>query len=271
MPRVSRVGRGDAPVSPLRSLGLFVLLLLAFYACLLALLYVNQRSLLFLPQFTRDPQVAPDFRFEVEGATLHGWVVNPGQPKALLYFGGNAEDVSMSRDDVAALAPQHSVYLVAYRGYGHSSGEPSEAALAADAIALFDHLTASHRVVDVLGRSLGSGVAVHVAAVRPVRRLALVTPFDSAKRVAQAYYPWVPMGWLLKDPFENWRRAPTLTMPVMIVIAGQDEVLAPAHAKALAAALPRPPEVLRLPEAGHNDVQVFPEYAAGLRRFFAAE
>jgi pimeloyl-ACP methyl ester carboxylesterase len=256
---------------PLRSLGLFVLLLLAVYACVLALLYVKQRSLLFFPQFTRDPPVAPDFRFEVEGATLRGWVVNPGQPKALLYFGGNADDVSLSRDDAAAFAPGHTVYLVSYRGYGHSSGEPSEAALAADAIALFDHVAASHASVDVLGRSLGSGVAVHVAAVRPVRRLALVTPFDSVLRVGQAHYPWVPMAWLLKDPFESWTRAPKLAMPVFIVIAGQDDVIPPPHSEALAAALPRPPELLRLPDAQHSNVQVFPEYDAALRRFFAAE
>lgn len=258
-------------MSPLRSFGLFILMLLAVYVGLLALLYVKQRSLLFFPVFTRDPPVAPDFRFEVDGATLRGWVVNPGQPKALLYFGGNADDISLSRDDAAAFAPGHTVYLVAYRGYGHSSGEPSEAALAADAIALFDHVAASHHRVDVLGRSLGSGVAVHVAAARPVQRMALITPFDSVLRVGQVHYPWVPMAWLLKDPFESWRRAPKLEMPVFIVIAGQDNVIPPAHSEALAAAFPRPPEILRLPDAQHSNVQVFPEYDAALRRFFAAE
>lgn len=197
--------------------------------------------------------------------------MNPGRPRALLYFGGNGEDVSLNRRDVAAWAPDHSVYLVAYRGYGHSSGEPSEAALAADAIALFDHVASSHAGVDVLGRSLGSGVAVHVAAVRPVRRLALVTPFDSVLRVGQRHYPWMPLAWLMKDPFESWRRAPKLTMPALVVIAGQDDVIPPSHSEALAEAMPRPPEVLRLPDAQHSNVQVFPEYHAALRRFFAAD
>jgi hypothetical protein len=254
-----------------RTLGLFVALAAFAYAGLLALMYLKQRSLLFYPQFTRNPPLAPDFRFDVEGATLRGWVVNPGQPRALLYFGGNAEDVSLNRDDVAAWAPDHSVYLVSYRGYGHSSGEPSEAALAADGVALFDHVAASHAAVDVLGRSLGSGVAVHVAAVRPARRLALITPFDSVLRVGQGHYPWVPLPWLLKDPFESWRRAPKLTMPTLVVIAGQDDVIPPPHSEALVAAMTTPPTVLRLPDAQHSNVQVFPEYDAALRRFFAAD
>ena len=258
-------------MSALRTLGALAGLLLAGYLAVLALLFFGQRSLLYFPQFTRDPVIEPDFTLDVEGATLRGWVLNPGRPKALLYFGGNAQDLSLVLDDVAAWAPDHTVYLVAYRGFGRSSGEPSEAALAADAIALFDHVAATHAAVDVYGRSLGSGVATHVAAVRPVRRLALVTPFDSVLRVGQAMYPWAPLRWLLLDPFDSVGRAPALTMPTLVVIAGRDEVIPVAHSEALAAALPKPPKVLRLPEARHADVQAFPEYAATLRRFFGAE
>lgn len=254
-----------------RTLGLFIGVAACLYAALVLLMYSKQRSLLFYPQLTRDPPLPPEFQFDVDGATLRGWVVNPGRPSALLYFGGNGEDISLSRDDVAAWAPDHTVYLVSYRGYGHSSGEPSEAALAADAIALFDHVASSHDRVDVFGRSLGSGVAVHVAAVRPVHRLVLVTPFDSVLRVGQGHYPWVPLAWILKDPFESWRRAPKLAMPTLVVVAGQDNVTPPAHAEALIAAMPRAPEVLRLDQAQHSNVQVFPEYDAALRRFLAAD
>ena len=249
-------------------LGLLVVLVVG-YATLLAVLYAKQRSLLFHPQFTRNPPLAPEFALDVEGAVLRGWVVNPGHAQALLYFGGNGEDVSLARDDVARWAPGHTVYLVSYRGYGHSSGEPSEQAMAADAKALFDHVAARHSTVDAFGRSLGSGVAVHVAAARPVRRLALVTPFDSVRRVAQGHYPWAPLAYLLKDPFESWRRAPMLGMPVFVVIAGQDDVTPPEHAETLIRALPSPPEVLRLPRAQHSNVQVFPAYESALQRFFA--
>jgi pimeloyl-ACP methyl ester carboxylesterase len=254
-----------------RTLGLFVAVATALYAGLVALMYSKQRSLLFYPQFTRHPPVASDFQFDHDGATLRGWVVNPGRRRALLYFGGNGEDVSLNRDDALDWTPDHTVYLVSYRGYGHSDGEPSEAALAADAIALFDLVARTHEEVDVLGRSLGSGVAVHVAAVRPVRRLALVTPFDSVLRVGQGHYPWVPLAGLLKDPFESWRRAPKLGMPTLVVIAGQDNVTPPAHADALIGAMPRAPDVLRLGDAQHSNVQVFPEYEAALRRFFSSD
>ena len=261
----------NGDLSLLRLLGAFVVVAVLAYAGVLALLYVKQRSLLFYPQFTRHPPVAPTFELDVDGARLRGWVVNPGQSRALLYFGGNGEDIALARDDVAAWAPGHTVYLVSYRGYGHSTGEPSEVALAADAKALFDAVSKAHAAVDVFGRSLGSGVAVHVAAARPVRRLALVTPFDSVLRVGQGHYPWAPLPWLLKDPFESWRRAPKLSMPTLVVIAGQDDVIPPPHSEALVAKMPGRPEVLRLPSAQHSNVQVFPEYDAGLRRFFAAE
>ena len=238
------------------------------YVALLTLMYVQQRSLLFYPQFTRQPGVAADFEFPVEGALLRGWMVNPGQADALLYFGGNAEDLSPSRDEMRQLFPRHTVYLVAYRGYGLSTGLPSEAALAADAIALFDYAAGAHAAVDVLGRSLGSGVGVHVAAVRPVRRLGLITPFDSVLAVGQGHYPLFPLGLLMKDPFKSVLRAPTLSMPVLVVIAGQDEVIPPAHAQALVAALPKPPTVLFLPDAQHSNVQVFPVYDEALQAFF---
>lgn len=254
-----------------RSLGIVFAVAAALYAGLVVLMYSKQRALLFYPQLTRQPSVAPDFQFQNDGETLRGWVVNPGRPRALLYFGGNGEDVSRHRASVAAWAPDHTVYLVSYRGYGHSTGEPSEAALAADAIALFDLVAQSHAAVDVLGRSLGSGVSVHVAAVRPVQRLALVTPFDSVLRLGQAHYPWLPLRWMLHDPFESWRRAPSLGMPTLVVIAAQDDVTPPAHAEALIAAMPRTPEVLRIENAQHSNVQVFPVYDAALRRFFASD
>ncbi len=246
-------------------------LALAVYVAALLMLYAKQRSLVFYPQFTRNPSVPPEFRFDVEGAVLRGWVVNPGRDRALLYFGGNGEDVSRNRDDVQEWFPDHTVYLVSYRGYGHSSGQPSELALVADAIALFDFVAKTHRRVDVVGRSLGSGVAAQVAASRPVGRLALITPFDSLLRVAQGHYPWVPMAWLLTDRFESWTKASQLTMPVLVVIAEQDDVIPPPHSDALIALLPKPPQVLRLPLAQHSTVQVYPEYDAALRQFFEQE
>ena len=126
--------------------------------------------------------------------TLRGWKLNPGKSGALLYFGGNAERLDASRDEFARLFPDRTVYLLSYRGYGASEGQPGEAALFGDALALYDAARARHprRRYAVIGRSLGSGVASYLASQRPVERLALVTPFDSLAEVAQAHYPVVP-------------------------------------------------------------------------------
>lgn len=86
---------------------------------------------------------------------------------------------------------------------------PSEVALVADALALFDRVYAEHPHVVVGGRSLGSGVAVHVASLRPVARLVLVTPYDSLYGIAARQFPYVPVRWLLWDTFESWRYAVT--------------------------------------------------------------
>lgn len=237
------------------------------YALLVLLFWTQQRSMLFHPGFTRAPVAPPDFHLPVEDALLRGWVVNPGQPLALLYFGGNAEDVSRMREDVHRLFPGHTSYLLAYRGFGQSSGEPSEAALVADALRLFDHVAQSHEAVDALGRSLGTGVAVQLAAQRPLRRVALVTPFDSIDRVAAHHYPWLPVRWLARDRFDSLALAAQVEEQVLLVIAEQDRIIPPRHAEQLAAALPQAPQVLRLPRADHANVQVFPAYEAALTGF----
>jgi len=245
--------------------------LLLGYGLLVLLFWSQQRSLLFHPGFTRDTAAPPDFSLPVEGAVLKGWVVNPGQPLALLYFGGNAQDVSQFRADAARLFPAHSVFLVAYRGFGHSTGEPSEQALVADALVLFDHVAARHAAVDALGRSLGAGVAVQLAAARALRRVGLITPFDSVDRVGAHHYPWLPVRWLARDRFDSLARAPGVEEPVLMVVAGQDRIVPPAHAERLARAFPRPPEQVWLAESGHNEVHWFPAYDAALTAFFAPD
>ena len=144
---------------------------------------------------------------------------------ALIYFGGNAEDVSRNMPDFSQAFPNYAIYLLHYPGYGGSSGSPSEQAIIADALALFDHVYADHKNIVVVGRSLGSGVAVRLASLRPVERLVLVTPYDSLGDVAARNYPFLPARWLLRDKFESWRYAPQVTAPTRIIVAEQDEVI----------------------------------------------
>ncbi len=106
----------------------------------------------------------------------------------------------------------------------------------------------------MIGSSLGSGVASHVAAQRPVARLVLVTPFDSLVAVAQAHYPAFPVRWLVKDRFDSVERLRGYQGDVMVIRAGRDQVVPPANTDRLIAALGRPPRVADLPEADHNTI-----------------
>lgn len=230
-------------------------------------LYLGQRQQIYHPEMTWRLGQTPGFELVNDGVRLRGWVMNPGQRKALLYFGGNGERIEDSREELARWFPDRTIYLVAYRGYAASEGKPSEAALIADARALFDRVAQSHAQVAVIGRSLGSGVAVQLAATRPVERLVLVTPFDSLVRVAASYFPWLPVNALMRDRFESWRYVNDIHCPVLVVQAEDDEVIPAARTMALIHAFKQPPAWQLVAEAGHNDIQDHADYRVSLERF----
>jgi pimeloyl-ACP methyl ester carboxylesterase len=228
-----------------------------------------QRQMLYLPQYTRVDAASTDFELINEGLTLRGWRVNPGQPRALLFFGGNAEEIGYQRQRFARWFPGHTIYLLAYRGYGASEGSPSEAALKGDALALYDAIAPQHVGVDVLGRSVGSGVALHLAARRSVGRLALITPYDSLVAVASRHYPLFPVNWLLRERFEASVDAVSVQAPTLLLLARQDEIIPPAHGEALARAFPQPPALQWL-DSDHNTTEMDANFALALQRHFRA-
>jgi len=241
------------------------------YLGLCSLLYLQQRRLIYYPQFTRVAPAQTDFAFQRPDAVLRGWVVNPGRQDAVLYFGGNAEAVEANRDVFAQWLPSRTVYLVAHRGYGASDGEPSEAALLADALAVYDDIARRHPDGDVavIGRSLGSGVATHVASERPVRHLVLVTPFDSLAAVAQSHYPVFPVRLLLKDRYDSAARLPGYGGNLLVLRAGRDTVVPPAHTDRLLASFKGRARVVDFPRAGHDDLSTDPAYWPAIRDFLA--
>lgn len=226
------------------------------YAGICALLYLQQRQLIYYPAFTRVPPEQTNFSLQRDDATLRGWIVNPGQVHAVLYFGGNGESIQGNRELFRRALPHHTIYLLAYRGYGASDGEPSEPTLTADALALFDHVQSLHpgQPVSVIGRSLGSGVASYVAGHRPVAKLVLVTPFDSLADVARGHYPWLPVQWLLRDRYPSTERLKRYDGPILVVRAGKDEVIPPANTDALIASLKQAPTIAEQASAGHNSL-----------------
>ena len=212
---------------------------------LCAFLYFHQERMLFYP--TAPPaSVASPANGAVEtlrlvtpqGLGLTGWFVTSGARSAplVLYFGGNAEDVS-GVIGVADRFAGASLLLLNYRGYGGSDGVPGESALFEDALFAFDYAArrgdVDPRRIVAIGRSLGSGVAVYLAANRPVAGVVLVSPYDSVRALAQAAYPWLPVRLLLKHPFDSLARAPTLRAPLLCLVAERDGVIPPAHSRRL--------------------------------------
>lgn len=272
--------RGLAQVLP----GLVTAGVLA-YGGLLLVLFLAQERLIFLPQplaeaerarIARELPAAEELLLETpDGVRLRGWLVRAagaGRAPLLIYFGGNAEEVSWLVGD-PLWPPGWTVALVNYRGYGASGGRPSERALAADALLLHDRLRARPDVdparVVAFGRSLGSGVAVQLAAARPLAGVILVSPYDSLRALAAELYPWVPVRWLLRHPFDSLALAPRIEAPLLAITAGADRIIPERRSRPLIEAWGGPRRRVRIPAAGHDDLALDPAYREAIRAFLA--
>lgn len=247
-----------------------VVLILVAYAVGATALYVYQRKMLYVP----SPEYAHDFdRFELQNQqeTLNVVVLNSGQSRAIIYFGGNAESVVFNAEPFSKNFPGYTIYLMNYRGYGGSSGSPSERGLYSDSLALYDRVVSNHESISLIGRSLGSGVATYLASERPVSHLALITPYDSIKNVAQAHVPIYPIGLLIKDKYDSIEKAPRVSAPVLIVMAELDSVIPNSHSIKLSASFKEEQvSIINMKGADHNNLSVDPEYYSSLKQFFSS-
>jgi hypothetical protein len=240
------------------------------YVTLCAWLFLTQRSQIYFPVPETALPGVQSIRLPSGDALLKLWVVKRPGPRALLYFGGNAEDVSASLPSFVSAFPDHSLYLVNYRGYGGSTGKPSESALFADAAVTYDHVRGAHSAISVMGRSLGSGVAVRLASQREIRQLVLVTPYDSLVNVARDHYPVFPVTLLMRDRYDAAILAPEIRAPVLAVVAGDDEIIPRARSQALIDAFPPAQVQLKVVEgATHNTLDLFPDYLRSVGQFLA--
>jgi pimeloyl-ACP methyl ester carboxylesterase len=240
--------------------------LILVYLALCGALFVFQRSLIYFPQPGSADSGIVKMTLENGGERLQVSIRPHEGRRALMYFGGNAEDVSLDMPSCASAFPNDAIYLLNYRGYGGSTGNPSERALFADGLALFDRVHADHPDIELIGRSLGSGVAVYVASQRPVERLVLVTPYDSLVAVAAEQYPFVPVNWLLRDKFESAKYAPRVSAPTTIVAAENDEVIPKTSTEALRTRFREGLVSYHVvPGVGHNTISGNSEYLKLLR------
>ncbi len=242
------------------------------------LLYFLQDRLLFFPQpllgdplqGRRDAAVEEVSLLTQDQVQLRGWLVKTGSEPApiLIYFGGNAEEVSWLIDTAGRYAGW-SLLLVNYRGYGASEGKPGEAELFADALALYDYAQqrAANGRVAAMGRSLGSGVAVYLATQRPLAGIILVSPYDSVESVAQGIYPYLPIGLMLKHRFDSISRAPTIRLPLLCLVAGADRVIPRPYSQRLYAAWGGAKTWREFARADHDSIAGEPDYWQAIASF----
>ena len=244
------------------------------------LLYLLQDRLIFFPQPLDAAQreaIGGRFSYSQElfiqsesGRRLQAWYVpgEAGKP-LVLYFGGNAEDVSRMLGDAHARVPGLGWLLVNYRGYGGSEGKPSEGAIRADALRWYDHAATrlgAKRVI-AFGRSLGSGAAVYLASQRPLEGVVLVTPYDSLVEVARHHYPFLPVRAFLRHPFDSARLAPGIAAPLLCIAAARDDVIPAVHARRLFDVWGGPKRWLLLEGAGHNTTDSHPLFWTSVTDF----
>lgn len=267
----------------MRRLGAAATLLLfvaGAYVALAALVWAMQERLMFYPSGVVTPARAPaGWSLEAvevpvaDGVVLAGVLVRPPleRPPVVLYFGGNAEEVTAYAGEVDTWYGPRAVLLVNYRGYGASGGRPGEREIVADGVRLFDWLRARGDLdgsrIALHGRSLGSGAAVQVAAQRPPRCMVLTSPFDSALSVASSIYSWLPVSWLMRHPFDSLAHAARIDAPLLVLAGDADTLVPPAHSRRLASAWGGPQTLVELPGMGHNDISRHPRYAHEIRAF----
>jgi uncharacterized protein len=242
---------------------------LVAYLAILTFLFVCQRQLLYFPDRSRPflaglPQlgVREVALQTADGLQLLSWYLPPAEGRpTLAYFHGNGGNIAYRADRLMRFARDgYGVLMAEYRGYGSNSGSPSEAGFVADAQAAVDFLRrqgiASKRLV-LYGESLGSALAVQIAAGHPVAAVILESPFTSIAAVAQYHYPLVPATLLVWDRFDALSRIGRVTAPILFLQGGRDAVVPGHFGGALFEAAPQPKERWFAPDAGHEDLARF--------------
>ncbi|TNF43520.1 MAG: alpha/beta hydrolase [Epsilonproteobacteria bacterium] len=252
----------------LRRISIFLLL---GYVGIGLFLYFNQRSLLYFPTPIL-PTEHPEMTLQNDGESINFIVLNEGNMDAIIYFGGNAESMARSSDEIARHFPAFTVYLMDYRGYGRSTGEPTEEGLYSDALKLYDSIASKYESISIGGRSLGSGIAVHVAAQRPVSKLALVTPYDSIVNVAKGMYPLFPISSLLHDEYNAISMVKDIKAETLIIMAGNDNVIEKERTDQLINAFDGALlKVITIENRGHIDISSDPRYYKSMQEFIGQE
>jgi uncharacterized protein len=243
--------------------------LLMVYATYLGTLTLFQRRFVFDPKHASGPKIAPTDTHDVvpvrlglgRNKSIKGWFLRPRNGgerfPAIIYFGGRSEDVAWLKGAVRWF-PDHALLALNYRGYGESEGRPSEHGLFEDGLAQFDWLAARAEIdpeaIVLAGRSLGTGVAVYVAAHRPAERVVLITPYDSLLALARRRFRFIPLSLLLRHKFRSVDYAKSNRQPCLALIAERDDVVPEEHTHRLMASWAGAGKLVRIPNTTHMNM-----------------
>jgi uncharacterized protein len=250
----------------------------ALYGGFVTVLYLAQRSLQYFPERQRTapsaaglPEANEVVLDTADGERVIIWHVVPheGEP-IFLYFHGNGGSLRWRDERFRALIADGSgLVALSYRGYGGSSGRPTETGLIQDAAAAYEFAVARYPAERIVlwGESLGSALALALAAEKTVGHVVLEAPFTSAADVAVHHYWFVPVRLLMKDQFRSDLRVGKVAAPVLVV-HGEDDVIVPAElGERLYGLIRAPKSFVRIANAGHNDLGA--QAVAAARQFIA--
>ncbi len=256
--------------------------ILAYLAILLGMAFFETNLVYPIPAREQGDWQPKSFQYEdvrfasADGTKLHGWFIPHAASKfAILYCHGNGEDISSNGEWAAQLAErlQASVFIFDYRGYGQSEGRPNEAGCIADGSAAQHWLAKRTQTqpddIVLMGRSLGSAVAVALAAQNGARALVLENAFPTMPDVAAAHYPWLPVRWLMRNRYDNVERIKKYSGPLLQSHGTDDQLIPIELARRLFDTAPGPAKRwIELPGLGHNSPvprQLYDELAAFLQ------
>lgn len=261
---------------------LYGMIFLCGSCCLIYVVYIYRvfrNRIVFYPEDVPEthPEILEQYAFDWQhdGVKHHGWYIRDNIKKPLLvYCGGNAEIIS--KNLVKYYEQFHDNYHILaleYRGFGGSEGTPSERVFIEDRIALIEQWMAQYGYtcedIILIGRSIGSGVAVQIAYRLTVRALILITPFDNGRVLQRVHHGHIMMTWLCRTDFPSDKYAPSLDMPGLCIIAGNDTMTPPESGIRLAHCMGRKPEIVVIKDALHNDIYDYQETWMALKTFLS--
>jgi uncharacterized protein len=253
---------------------------IVIYCGFVALLYMAQRSLQYFPERRRTapraiglPVAEEAVLDTADGERVIVWHVPPreGRP-VFLYFHGNGGSLRWRDERFRGLIADGSgLVALSYRGYGGSSGRPTETGLVEDAAAAYAFAVARYPAERIVlwGESLGCALAVALAADKPVGRLVLEAPFTSAADVGARHYWFVPVRLFMKDQFRSDLRASKVMAPVLVVHGENDTVVPMVLGERLYGLIQAPKRFVRVAGGGHNDLGA--RAVAAAKRFISEQ